>query len=230
MNIDRSLFEIKPNAQKAEIFAYFLLKDSVFLNKKTIIGDELKHPDLYTQDDFVGVEVVCCENPSIFFKHENILNNEAVVFDETLLKFVNKSAINSNRYSLGMKYKFGSTFYTSPASQKKLDERKKVYIERLRYNLENKHKKLNRGNYSACAHRNLFIFSDYSKKNYISLDEIIDICQDVRKDYDKTFDNIYIAFNNNLNEIHRDGTTKLIRGEKSMGRNKHKFDYEFYPS
>lgn len=225
--IDRNHFEIKPNAQQSEIFAYFLLKDNVFKNKKTYVGDSTYTPDIYTYDYKIGVEVVRCENPSTFYYYAHIFNDPNYVFDKTKLRFVYKK--NSNkRFKIALKYKTNSPFYLAPSTMPKVLNKKQEFINALIYNLNQKHKKLNAGNYNSCQSKNLFIFSDYEKKDYISVEEVVEICQEIRSQFPKTFDKIYLAMNSKLYQIEKDGSFELIKNEQFMQQKKKELDYDFY--
>src|SRR5690554_2493063 len=62
------MLEIKPNAYKAELYAYLLLKDNLLKDKNVIIGDNISNglPDIHTTDYKIGIEVTCGEEPHIY--------------------------------------------------------------------------------------------------------------------------------------------------------------------
>ena len=58
-----NLLRIVDTARKEEIFAYEVLKDFVFYDKITYIGDDVQNglADIFTDDYTIGVEVISCE-------------------------------------------------------------------------------------------------------------------------------------------------------------------------
>lgn len=225
------LLKIKENAQLPEIFGYFLLKD-LFRDKKTIIGDKKHFPDIYTADNSIGVEVVCCENQNVYFTFSHILHNKDVYFDKNKTRFVN---LNPNYYSIKlaknlirMKDKLSTPMMRISHPTKKEIKRNETFKKVLTRNLENKFLKLNMGYYDGCKQKNLLILSEFERKDYVNYLEICQIYLSVKRKFEKCFDNVFFALNNKVLRIDQSGKVETYLKKSEVLKVKEQLDFQFY--
>lgn len=160
---------ILKNAKKEEIKAYNLLKDILFEDKETVVGDliEKRLPDIFTKDLSVGVEVTSCEHLSQFLiENRRTLRNKDA---EIIMDYYENMSLKDKNLFFNMEF------------------------EKI---LENKIRKI--GNYKSCKSINLIIMSDNEEKHYIRRDSLAKIYQSLVEKYKVKYDNLFLYYNNNL--------------------------------
>lgn len=160
---------LKKNAKLEECKAYFLLKDVLFYDKVTIVGDDISKnlPDVYTKDLSIGVEVTSCEHISQFLK-------------ENYNKTNNKTA----------------QFLIDEYDNLTLKDKNLLFMEEFEKVLEKKIKKIS--NYKSCKSLNLIIISDNENKNFIRRESLAEIYENLTLKYKRKYDNLFLYYNNTL--------------------------------
>lgn len=168
---------VKDNAKLDEIKAYFVLKDILFTNKLTLIGDDYQKlvPDIYTKDLSIGVEVVSCEHISSYLHETLILSNPKKV-SRVSLDFCNNLLNEYNNLTLKDKQLLFNAEFEKQVSKK---------LRKIE-------------NYSGVCELNLFVISDNETKNFIRRDILLEIYKNACKGRKKVFNKLYFYYNNKL--------------------------------
>lgn len=168
---------VKDNAKLDEIKAYFILKDILFENKLTIIGDDYQKlvPDIYTKDLSIGVEVVSCEHISSYLHETLILSNPKKV-NKVSLEFCNNLLSEYENLSLKDKQLLFNAEFEKQVSKK---------LRKIE-------------NYSGVEDLNLFVMSDNENKSFIRREVLLQIYNDACKGRKKVFHKLYFYYNSKL--------------------------------
>jgi len=195
---------IKNNARKEEINAYLLLNEYLFKDKKVTIGDNvsIKEPDIFTDDHKIGLEVVTCELAEIYI---NAYHKSGAVefYDETNYHSKTYQEQKKIRRSVSCK-KNELNYYQSRKNNNDPDIinlEEKEYYQRMCIVLDDKLNRFNDGSYDSCQQKNLLVISDLSYKEFVNIDKITQIYNDIKKLYNKCFDNVFVLYNGNLYNI-----------------------------
>lgn len=170
-------YVIKDNAKLDEIKAYFVLKDVLFKDKLTLIGDDWRKmvPDIYTKDLSIGVEVVSCEHISSYLHETLILSNPKKV-NRVSLEFCNNLINEYENLSLKDKQLLFNAEFEKQVSKK---------LRKIE-------------NYSGVEDLNLFVMSDNENKNFIRREILLDLYKNACKGRKKVFHKLYFYYNNKL--------------------------------
>lgn len=168
----------RDNARLEELTAYLSLYNVLdFYNRGMIIGDAVAggEPDLFSVDHKLGVEVVICGTP----KDYNYCKEKT-------------GALTRKEYTSKVPY------YKVAKYDKKSEE--EFFLAEFFGNLTSKLDKLNNGSYSACENRNLFVFANMLPKN-AEPQQLFDIYADLSKNFDETFQRVFVSMNDQLIEL-----------------------------
>lgn len=168
---------VKDNAKLDEIKAYFLLKDLLFKEKFTLIGDDYQKlvPDIYTKDLAVGVEVVSCEHISSYLHETLILSNPRKV----------------NRVNLEFCNNLLNEYENLPLKEKQL-----LFNAEFEKQVTKKLRKIE--NYSGVEDLSLFVMSDNENKNFIRREILLNIYNNACVGRKKVFHRLYFYYNKKL--------------------------------
>lgn len=168
---------VKDNAKLDEIKAYFVLKDVLFQDKLTLIGDDWRKlvPDIYTKDLSIGVEVVSCEHISSYLHETLILSNPKKV-NKVSLDFCNNLINEYENMSLKDKQLLFNAEFEKQVSKK---------LRKIE-------------NYSGVKDLNLFVISDNENKNFIRREILLELYNNACKGRKKVFHKLYFYYNNKL--------------------------------
>lgn len=188
----KDILHISDNARHAEIQAYVYLRNVIFGNSKTFVGDDIKHnrPDIYTLDNKIGVEVTLCETVYTFQSIKKSLNYPLL---------------------LPVKSKYKTTVLKRNIEHLKEFDTKEYYYESLKERFTDKILTLSGGQYSACQDNYLIILSTYKKKEYFDISVVKEVYEEAREscrakceEIDREFQdykNIYVVHDFKLYEL-----------------------------
>lgn len=217
-------FFITSTANKEELYSYFILKDILFLGKKTNIGDfgQIGIPDLMTTDGEIGCEVTICEKEKTFnFVRKLIGSLKKYNFDTSKLKFLcNENLPRYNYANVGKKQKFVYKAQTECESADKAE-----ILREFEYVLTKKLKKLKKGNYRYPKNIYLIILSDFACKK-VKIDEYKKIYDQIATDFKKKFDGVFVTLNNKLYFISKENNLTLVTNNKEFANLKKSLHYQ----
>lgn len=188
---------LRSNARVEELRIYFLLSNTLFNNKKVIIGDNVnnKEPDVFAKDYSVGLEVVSCDLLKHFKQSANLQGS------------INESKKDRNKTKSMLK----QFVKLKPADPKQIKADEEEFYARLEQVLTNKHERLNDGSYNACKERNLAILSDYGQKTFVNLNTVHKIYSNITSKFKENFNNVFISLNEQLYNV---TTKEKVQSEK----------------
>ena len=192
--------EIKENARKEELKAYFIFNKHLFSDKHVVIGDDIPNhePDIFSDDHKIGLEVVMCEFQDAY---NNNLQNAGT------LKY------NYNDFGTDKKLTGCEKSYLAKLQKCRDDGLKNFLISReCKYDeeqinefytelyeaLTNKLERLNEGAYDSCDQINLVVMSNLLHKSFIDEEKIDLVYESAKKDFARHFDNAYIVCNSEI--------------------------------
>lgn len=170
---------IVDTARKEEIFVYEALKEILFKNKITYIGDDVANglADIFTDDLSIGVEVVTCERKQIH-------------------KFTEKNRLPIN-FSMNIK----SDKLVSKGNIEKFQNYKfqqNEFYNNLKISITKKLTLLKQGNYMGTREIYLCICSVYEQKPYIDLEKVVRIYRECVNTIKAKFNLVFLLINKNL--------------------------------
>ena len=176
-------------ARREEIFAYEALKDLLFRDVVTYVGDDTKNgvADIFTDDMSIGVEVVTCER-------------------RTIHKFTEKNKLPIN-FSMKVRDKVKSHRVRPESSQ--VDEEAELY-HNMKLSVFKKLRKLKQGNYSGTEQIYLCICSVYEDKPYMDLSKVAGIYKEGVEKTGVQFDAVFLIVNKNLYMINNEYRFAII--------------------
>lgn len=178
-------------ARREEIFVYEALKEIVFKNKITYIGDDIANglADIFTDDLTIGMEVVTCERRVI---HKYTERNKLPIKFSMNIK--SKRPVYKSKQE---KY----SFY-------KLEQDE--FYQNLRTNINKKLRLLKHGNYMGTKEIYLCICSVYEDKPYIDVKKIATIYKEGTEKLKVKFDMVFLLVNNTLYMINNNNEFGLM--------------------
>lgn len=219
-------FFISPRANKEELYAYFVVKDYLFKNKDTFVGETgvtLGEPDLMAADGSVGCEVTTCETRSTFdlaYKLFGALKNEN--FSTKKLKFINPIR-KYKRFEPKEK-----AVFKIKSKNVEFNKSSDEILEALEYVLIKKLTKLNNNSYYAPHKIYLIVLSDFANKKMVSIEQYKQVFDNVSANFDKQFDGVFVTFNDQL-YLFKDNKIHLLTEEKTFLQQKTNLNYYVEP-
>ena len=200
-------------ARKEELSVYLLLQNSIFKNKKVIIGDSLIPPkiksnlignqfcDIYTEDKSIGVEVVSYESLENYAVFGALYGNlEAKVVEGEYLTYTTKPNLVCSAISQAITQGANNL----SGLQNKIFQSREIK-ERLRAKLIN----LNGNSYSAFDEVNLALVS-FGEPKDINAKNIANIYKNLKKEFPKHFCNLFVIMSNNVFKIDKSNNLTKI--------------------
>ncbi|MEG1499951.1 MAG: hypothetical protein RR400_02685 [Clostridia bacterium] len=192
--------EFRKNARDEEVFASRILKNNFFRGRKLIVGDlfENKEPDIFTEDHKYGIDIVRSEalGHFVFEKFKSDCAN--LGYDHKLCQTLANEHYSSWNFNV-VKDERNGRIKAFESNLKNVT--KTEYYEVIESNLRRKLDKLNCGNYSSCERIGICLISNLSPKNGTNLRNILRIYNNVKKDFNKTFDDVFIMFKKSFYHI-----------------------------
>ncbi len=196
---------VEKSAKNTEIVLAYFLQKKIYPNLSLIVGDGYgKFPDIRSEDNFLGIEVVQAEYPEDFVsniiwkKYEKFNGNarKLKTYIKTKLKsFETLLFISKNKVEAWYVKKAGQTTYYS----------RNIFEKAICKKLE----KLNDGNYASIEGEvNLALVSVFREKPDKVIKDIQQKYAEVRDLYKQTFNKIFVLFTDSLFEINGESITK----------------------
>lgn len=218
-------FEINKTAHKEELYAYLMLSDNLFKNRKVYVGDAgdgySNLPDLYTEDFKIGVEVTMCERRCVFEMFSKMIGPMKE----------NDFNVNSLKFAVDPVAKFKrAVFKEGHRYLRKKRENNQVYkkgvLSDLEYILTKKLTKLNKGYYNGVKNKYLLVVSDFAKKSNYNAVDYKNLYVKLAKKFDKKFEGVFFLLNEKMYYLNKENVIKRIKNKNLTRKQKNKFHYD----